>query len=41
MNKQGIWYPVQTLPRKKEEPAKSNKEGRWYPIQTLGPKKSN
>ncbi|MEG6615841.1 hypothetical protein V6C27_05290 [Peptococcaceae bacterium 1198_IL3148] len=40
MNKKGLWYPIQTLPLKKELNAKDdNKTGKWYPIQTLGSKK--
>lgn len=39
MNKKGLWYPVQTLPRKKELPKNNNnKNGRWYPLQTLASK---
>ncbi|MBO8138702.1 MAG: hypothetical protein H0Z40_11350 [Desulfotomaculum sp.] len=37
-NKTGLWYPVQTLPRKRKECDDSIKEknaGSWYPVQTL------
>jgi uncharacterized protein YbaR (Trm112 family) len=36
MTKKGLWYPIQTLPQKKEQPkVKNDNAGKWYPIQTL------